>query len=331
MVVLIFFCTALGFVLYDFMVAKRQDKVMKTAERTTKIVSSIYPKTVQDRIMEEAEVPDTDNSKTSGWPFGRKISQMQDFLASGVDRDIEATNSQPIADLFPETTIMFSDIVGFTAWSSSREPTQVFLLLEAIFNKFDSLARKLGVFKVETIGDCYLAVCGLPEPNKHHAVVMAKFASACLTAFEKLVLELSKTLGPDTADLGMRFGLHSGATTAGVLRGERSRFQLFGDTVNTASRMESTGKKNCIQISAETAKLLDIAGRSTWLKPREDKIVAKGKGDMDTFWLLVTVAGSQSTKTSDEITMPVSDLSTLPSPGGIKGDDGTIDKQSRRS
>ena len=87
--------------------------------------------------------------------------------------------------------------------------------------------------KVETIGDCYVAVSGLPEPRKDHATVMARFAHECLLVLSKLTKRLEVMLGPDTAELTMRIGLHSGAVTAGVLRGEKSRFQVFGDTVNT--------------------------------------------------------------------------------------------------
>lgn len=128
-------------------------------------------------------------------------------------------------------------------------------------------------------------VAGLPEPQENHAVVMAKFARDCLEALSQLVHSLVSTLGPDTADLALRVGLHSGAVTGGVLRGEKSRFQLFGDTMNTASRMESNGVKGRIHISQETADELAAKGKGAWVTPREDKVVAKGKGELQTYWV----------------------------------------------
>ena len=122
-----------------------------------------------------------------------------------------------------------------------------------------------------------VAVCGLPDPRKNHAVVMARFAAECLQVMGQLTKSLESELGPDTANLAFRVGLHSGSVVAGVLRGDKARFQLFGDTMNTASRMESTGVPNRIQISQDTADLLTAAGRSAWLVPREDKVQAKGK------------------------------------------------------
>jgi hypothetical protein len=101
-----------------------------------------------------------------------------------------------------------------------------------------------------------------------------------------MLLKLEVTLGPDTTDLAMRVGFHSGPVTAGVLRGERARFQLFGDTVNTAARMESTGVKTKIQVSQESAELIIASGKSAWIKPREERVVAKGKGELQTYWLL---------------------------------------------
>lgn len=182
---------------------------------------------------------------------------------------------KPIADLFPATTVLFADIAGFTAWSSARDPSQVFTLLETIYAAFDKLAEQRTVFKVETIGDCYVAVTGLPHPQEDHAVIMVKFARDCVKMMQALVQSLETELGPDTSDLKIRVGLHSGPVTAGVLRGQKSRFQLFGDTVNFASRMESNGLPNQIHCSQQTADLLIMANKEHWIHPRKDLVHAK--------------------------------------------------------
>jgi len=111
---------------------------------------------------------------------------------------------------------------------------------------------------------------------------------------QAIVRRLEVSLGPETGDLCMRFGLHSGPVTAGVLRGERTRFQLFGDTMNTASRMESTGKPGKIQMSHDTAELLKAAGKGGWLTPREEMVQAKGKGMMVTHWLTASTREGSS-------------------------------------
>ena len=103
----------------------------------------------------------------------------------------------------------------------------MFELLECIYGHFDILAARHRVFKIETIGDCYVAVTGLPQAQPEHAVILCKFAAACLRKMETLMRELSATMGgEDTAALGVRAGIHSGPVTAGVLRGQKSRFQL---------------------------------------------------------------------------------------------------------
>jgi len=211
---------------------------------------------------------------------GATKTRMKGFLAG----DDSPTSTAPIADLFPYCTVFFGDIAGFTAWSSTRDPAQVFTLLQSVYQKFDMLAKRRRVFKVETIGDCYMAVTGLPEPQEKHALTMVRFAWDCVIEMNKVTKHLECTLGPDTAELTIRIGLHSGSVTAGVLRGDRARFQLFGDTVNTASRMETNGVNGKIQVSEATAKILREAGKEHWLTPRKDKVQAKGKGVMNTFF-----------------------------------------------
>jgi Adenylate and Guanylate cyclase catalytic domain len=123
---------------------------------------------------------------------------------------------------------------------------------------------------------------------------MSKFAMDCRNKMHEVMHNLEATLGPDTLLLSLRVGLHSGPTTAGVLRGAKSRFQLFGDTVNTSARMESNGVPNKIHASQATADLLVAAGKGLWLIKRDDLIEAKGKGKMQTWWIHPTSTGSES-------------------------------------
>ena len=125
--------------------------------------------------------------------------------------DFEPTSNvttTPMADLFPNTTVVFADIVGFNAWSSAREPAQVFVLLETIHSEFDMLAYRYSMSRAESVGDSYVAVSGLPEPTDEHAVNACKFARSCLRKMQETTVKLEVTLGPDTADLALRIGLH---------------------------------------------------------------------------------------------------------------------------
>ena len=101
---------------------------------------------------------------------------------------------------------MYGDLVGFTAWSSGREPSQVFRLLENVYYAFDALAQRRKVFKVETIGDCYVAAVGLPKPRKKHAVALARFAHDCIFKMRNVLIDMEAQLGPGTTDLAIRIG-----------------------------------------------------------------------------------------------------------------------------
>jgi Adenylate and Guanylate cyclase catalytic domain len=140
---------------------------------------------------------------------------------------------------------------------------------------------------------------------------MVKFASSCRQKFNHLVSEMVTQLGPDTRDLMLRIGLHCGPVTAGVLRGQKSRFQLFGDTVNTASRMESNGVPNKIHISPEIAKVLDESGKGHWITPRDTLVQAKGKGAIQTYWVEPAGKGSSSETTTSEVNANCLDETSL--------------------
>jgi Adenylate and Guanylate cyclase catalytic domain len=163
----IFLFTSLVFLSYDMVIRRRQRKVMASAKRTNDIVSSLFPDTVRGRLYERAAHAESNGFERENQPssihrmFPKKPGSLQTNCIF---------ESDPIADLFPHTTIMFLDIAGFTAWSSEREPSQVFSLLENIYHAFDDAGRKMGIFKVETIGDCYVAAAGLPSPRNGHAV-----------------------------------------------------------------------------------------------------------------------------------------------------------------
>jgi hypothetical protein len=175
----IFIFTALLLILYDWLVERRQKYLQDTANKTNAIISSLFPDMVRDRLFEENQKKVM--SSKQGVKKFMNDSSGQDDQTDGIK-----SGSAPIADLFPDCTVMFGDIAGFTAWSSAREPSQVFTLLETIYGAFDKTAKKHGVFKVETIGDCYLAVTGLPEPQSDHAVrSTCEVAAAAL--FENII------------------------------------------------------------------------------------------------------------------------------------------------
>ncbi|GIY37194.1 atrial natriuretic peptide receptor 1 [Caerostris extrusa] len=161
------------------------------------------------------------------------------------------------AESFDCVTIYFSDIVGFTTMSAQSSPLQVSSgLLNDLYTCFDSIIENYDVYKVETIGDAYMVVSGLPIKNgDNHAVEIASMALHLLEAIKKFVIRHRKN---DT--LMLRIGLHSGAVCAGVVGQKMPRYCLFGDTVNTASRMESTGLPLRIHCSEECKRLLDKLG-----------------------------------------------------------------------
>ncbi|KAI3421126.1 hypothetical protein GPALN_014754 [Globodera pallida] len=182
------------------------------------------------------------------------------------------------AESYDCVTIYFSDIVGFTALSALSTPMQVVTLLNDLYLAFDSVVDNFQVYKVETIGDAYMVVSGLPERTTDHASQIAQMALALLNKVKNFSIRHRPN-----EQLKLRIGIHSGSVVAGVVGSKMPRYCLFGDTVNTSSRMESNGKPLKIHVSSTTEKLLsqdpdfnlDLRG----------EVEMKGKGTQVTYWL----------------------------------------------
>lgn len=175
-VIAMFALTIVLFLAYDFIIEARQQRAMKRAIQSRAIVSSLFPAAVRERLF-KADDSDANRNAMKDKVFRRDHAKnkLRNFLSDAITKDSKpAIEAKPIADLFPHTTVMFSDIAGFTKWSSERDPTHVFTLLQTVYHTFDRIAKRRNVFKVETIGDCYVAVTGLPDPQPDHAVRMAK-------------------------------------------------------------------------------------------------------------------------------------------------------------
>ncbi|MDB9495674.1 adenylate/guanylate cyclase domain-containing protein [Spirulina major CS-329] len=181
---------------------------------------------------------------------------------------------QTIADTFADTTVLFADIVGFTELSSQISAHDLVELLNSIFSRFDQLAAHHNLEKIKTIGDAYLVVAGLPNPREDHSDVMAEMA----LDMQRVLVELNGETG---RDLSLRIGIHAGTVVAGVIGLTKFAYDIWGDTVNTASRMESHGVPGKIQVSEvvyrQLAARYDLEARGM--------IAIKGKGEMMTYFL----------------------------------------------
>jgi guanylate cyclase len=185
------------------------------------------------------------------------------------------TDSTTIADQFAAASILFADIVDFTPLSDQLQPAEVVGLLDDLFTHFDSLAERYGVEKIKTIGDCYMVAAGVPTPRPDHARVMALMALDMREA-------MRSEHGVGHLDLELRIGINSGPVVAGVIGRKRFLYDLWGDAVNMASRMESSGTPGRIQVTRATCELLRDEFE---LEPR-GTVPIKGKGDVETWYLV---------------------------------------------
>jgi PAS domain S-box-containing protein len=184
-------------------------------------------------------------------------------------------NETTIAEYFPEVTVLFADIVGFTHLSTLMNPIDLVELLNQIFSSFDLICERLGLEKIKTIGDAYMVVGGLPEPRADHAEAIAQMALDMQT-------EIARFNAQNNKYFSIRIGIHSGPVVAGVIGIKKFIYDLWGDTVNIASRMESHGLPWRIQVSEATYNLL----KHKYLFDRRETIHVKGKGEMTTYLII---------------------------------------------
>jgi class 3 adenylate cyclase len=181
---------------------------------------------------------------------------------------------QTIADGFEHITVAFADLVDFTHLSAQMPPQRLVALLNGLFSRFDEAAIELGVEKIKTVGDAYMVVSGLPAPVPDHARRIVRMAIRMIYITREYALE-------HRVPMTVRIGINSGPAVAGVIGKSKFIYDLWGDTVNVASRMESSGVPDAIQVTASVREALD--GEFAW-EPR-GPVEVKGKGNVEA-WLL---------------------------------------------
>ena len=204
----------------------------------------------------------------------RAESLLLNILPRSIAEKLKA-QPQTIADQITAASVLFADVADFTPRSEHLSPAEVVGVLDELFSHFDVLAERYGLEKIKTIGDCYMVAAGVPSPRPDHAHALALMALDMLEAMHP---------GGAMGDLGMelRIGVNSGPVVAGVIGRKRFLYDLWGDAVNTASRMESHGTPGHIQITRATYELLKDQFEC---EPR-GTITIKGKGEMETWYLV---------------------------------------------
>jgi adenylate cyclase len=204
----------------------------------------------------------------------RAESLLLNILPQSIAERLKA-ETRTIADQFSSASIMFADVVDFTPLAERLPPAEVVALLDDLFSHFDGLAELHGIEKIKTIGDCYMVAAGVPSPRPDHARALALMALDMQTAMRSV---------DDVGHLGLelRIGINSGPVVAGVIGRKRFLYDLWGDAVNTASRMESHGAPGRIQITRATKELL----ADEFVCESKGTISVKGKGEIETWYLV---------------------------------------------
>jgi guanylate cyclase len=216
----------------------------------------------------------------------RSESLLLNILPRSIADKLKA-ETQTIADQFGSASILFADVVDFTPVTEHLPPAEVVSMLDHLFSHFDVLAERYGVEKIKTIGDCYMVAAGVPSPRPDHARALALMA---------LDMQAAMRSADEVGHLGLelRVGINSGPVVAGVIGRKRFLYDLWGDAVNTASRMESHGTSGRIQITRSTKELLE----DEFVCEPRGTVTVKGKGEMET-WYVVGRRASAATSRAD--------------------------------
>ncbi len=204
---------------------------------------------------------------------GRVERLLLNILPKPIARRLK-DSGRPIADGHEEVSVLFADIVGFTGLSQRMDPAALVAMLNGLFSEFDEICERHGVEKIKTIGDAYMAASGLPHPRPDHAAAIARAALEMRAHVERVASD-------DAHALQLRIGIHSGPVVAGVIGTKKFIYDLWGDTVNTASRMESHGVSGRIQVSAAARARLE----GDFVLRERGLVEVKGKGPMPLYWL----------------------------------------------
>ncbi len=232
---------------------------------TARVESSLQRKRLQDREQAYLEEIERERAKSEQLLLNILPASVAERLKKG---------EESIADRCAEVSVLFADIVGFTPMSAAISAEELVGRLNALFRRFDTLAERHAVEKIKTIGDAYMVVAGVPDPCPDHAQRIGTLALDFMDAVSEINRERA-------LDLKIRIGIHSGAVIAGVIGTRKFAYDLWGDTVNTASRMESSGVPGKIHLSGATAELLG----PSHLVVRRGPVEVKGRGIVETFFL----------------------------------------------
>jgi guanylate cyclase len=183
--------------------------------------------------------------------------------------DILRNENRVVAEAFEGASILFADVVNFTPLSATMTPVELVNLLNEVFSHFDTLTEKHRLEKIKTIGDCYMVASGIPRPRADHAQAVTNMALD--------IVEYVKTHDFNGRKLAFRIGINSGPVVAGVIGQKKFAYDLWGDAVNTASRMESHGASNIIQVTRDTYELI----KNDFACAAQKNITVKGKGEME--------------------------------------------------